>query len=88
MEDDQAPPARYRLESPNPLFAGLRFGVQFKDGIGFTDSFQMAQAICEPQGAGQKKFFKLIDTQTNKQLFPVVPDAKANQALNDGTTNF
>lgn len=74
---------RYKLESPNPDFAGLRFGVQFEGGIGHTDSLQVAKAICEPQYAGQEKFFKLTDTQEGRQLFPVIDQPDPTQ--DDGT---
>ena len=77
------PQKRYELRSPNPQFAGERFGIQFEAGVGYTDDLLRAKGVCEPQTSDQTKFFTLIDTESGKQLFPVVDAADPTQ--DDGT---
>ena len=79
----QQPAARYEIRSPNPQFAGERLGIRFESGAGYTDDLVRAKGVCEPQVAGQTKFFTLIDRETGKQLYPVIEEADATQK--DGT---
>lgn len=75
---------RYRIEAPNAKFAGDRFGVNFLNGVGYTRSLGTAKAIAEPQFAGQTEYFKIIDQETSKQLFPILP-GETDVTADDGT---
>jgi len=71
-EPTDAPKGRYELRAPNPKFKGIRLGVAFENGVGYTDNLIRAKGVCEPV-VGQIRFFTLTDHQTGKQLYPIPP---------------
>lgn len=79
VKADAKPAKRFKVLAPSPLFRGERYGVQFVDGVGWTDN-DVAAAACAELG------YAWVDhsTQPPSCYWPGKP-ATADPTADDGT---